>query len=123
MPLISRAEFWVARSTFSLRSEIPRSVSWSTDGSLLAISFGPFIAICDSTTNTLCQTFTSPECKATTSAHFVGKGGRYLVVAGDHDLVLWDVVALRGTRGLFPLGLNKPTNHCHSKSDGIIEHI
>lgn len=30
----------------------------------------------------------------------MGKGGRYLVVVGDHDLVLWDVVALYGTLGL-----------------------
>jgi NET1-associated nuclear protein 1 (U3 small nucleolar RNA-associated protein 17) len=51
--------------------------------------------------NTLCQTLTSPECKVTTSAQFVGKGGRYLVVFGDHDLVLWDVVALCGTSKLY----------------------
>ena len=115
------AEFWVTRSAFSFRSKIPRSASWSADGSLLAISIGPFIAIYDPAINTVCRTFASPECQATTSAHFVGKGGRYLVVVGDHDLVLWDIVALCGASGLKRINTLDPLIICLPKSDGTID--
>ncbi|KAH9942941.1 WD40 repeat-like protein [Amylocystis lapponica] len=64
--------FWVARSTFRFRSEIPTHVSWSPDGSLFAVSVGLI--------------------KAVSSARFVGRNGRYLAVTGVRDLMLWDLV-------------------------------
>ncbi|RDB29009.1 WD repeat-containing protein 75 [Hypsizygus marmoreus] len=86
-------EFWVTRSTFGYRSQIPHSASWAPDASLLAISFGSSVNIYDPNTNILRQTLTTPECKKSTSAYFIGKSGRFLVVVGGRDLVCWDLLA------------------------------
>ncbi|KAI0652052.1 WD40 repeat-like protein [Trametes meyenii] len=86
-------EFWVARSTLRFRDETPSDVSWSPDGSLLAVSVGSHVAIYDPDTNALCQVFTSPECTTVRSAQFVGSSGRYMVVSGLRDVLLWDLVS------------------------------
>ncbi|KAG6814124.1 hypothetical protein H0H92_002119 [Tricholoma furcatifolium] len=86
-------EFWVARATFGFRSEVPTSASWSQDSSLLAITFGSCVALYDPTTNILCQTLVSPEGSANKSAHFIGREGRYLAVAGEHSVTLWDLIS------------------------------
>lgn len=70
--------------------------SWSPDGSLLAISLGPYVALYDPITTALRQALTSPECQVATSAHFVGRRGRYLAVVGGSELVLWDLVTQSG---------------------------
>ncbi|KAH9944212.1 WD40 repeat-like protein [Epithele typhae] len=85
-------EFWVARSTFRFRTETPSDIAWSPDGSLLAVCVGAHVAIYESETNTLCQVLTCPDCPSTTSVHFVGRSGRYLVVGGPRDIQLWDLV-------------------------------
>ncbi|KNZ77003.1 WD repeat-containing protein 75 [Termitomyces sp. J132] len=85
-------EFWVARSTSGFRSEVPHSAAWSQDASLLAITFGPYVALYDSMTNDLYQTLVSPKGNTNRSAHFLGKEGRYLVVAGEHSVTLWDLI-------------------------------
>ena len=38
------------------------------------------------------HSLTCSECRDSTSVHFIGEKGRYLAVAGAHDLVLWDLV-------------------------------
>ncbi|KAJ8468395.1 hypothetical protein ONZ51_g9678 [Trametes cubensis] len=86
-------EFWVARSTLRFRDETPSNVSWSPDGSLLAVSVGSHVAIYDPDTNALCQVLTCPECATMSSAEFVGSSGRYLVVSGPRDVLLWDLVS------------------------------
>ncbi|KAG6868876.1 hypothetical protein C0993_008624 [Termitomyces sp. T159_Od127] len=86
-------EFWVARSTFGFRSEVPHSVAWSQDASLLAITFGPYVALYDSTTSVLFLTLVSPEDNISRSAHFLGREGRYLVVVGEYSVTLWDIVS------------------------------
>ncbi|CDO72978.1 hypothetical protein BN946_scf185007.g32 [Trametes cinnabarina] len=73
-------EFWVARSTLRFRDEIPSDLSWSPDGSLLAVSVGSHVAIYDPETNALFQVLTAPECPTVSSAQFVGSAGRYIVV-------------------------------------------
>ncbi|KAF9469861.1 WD40-repeat-containing domain protein [Collybia nuda] len=85
-------DFWVIRSTFNFRAQIPRSVSWSPDASLLAISLGDYVSVYDSATFILRQASSFPGCKQASSVHFVGKGGRYLAVIGNNDLILWDLV-------------------------------
>ncbi|KAG6901218.1 hypothetical protein C0995_015206 [Termitomyces sp. Mi166 len=86
-------EFWVARSTFGFRYEVPHSAVWSQDASLLAITFGPYVALYDSTTNIPLQTLVSPEGNVSRFVHFLGKEGRYLVAAGENSLTLWDLVS------------------------------
>lgn len=89
-------DFWVARSTLNLVSESPSHVSWSPDASLLAITLPYRVALYNPSTNLLRETLASPECGQINSAYFIGKAGRYLVVVGETDLVLWDLVAQRG---------------------------
>lgn len=43
------------------------------------------------------------------------------MVVGDHDLVLWDVVALCGTSGPYRIVSMNLLIVYHSKSDGTIE--
>ncbi|KAG6817965.1 hypothetical protein H0H87_012433 [Tephrocybe sp. NHM501043] len=85
-------EFWVARSIFTFRSEVPASATWSQDASLLAVLFGPYVALYDPVTNALLQTLVSTDGKAGKSVHFIGKEGCYLAVAGKHGVTLWDLV-------------------------------
>ena len=72
------------------RREIPIDVSWSPDGSLLAVCAGSHVAIYEPETNALCQALTSPGCAAL-SVQFVGPSGRYLIVCGHRDVLLWDL--------------------------------
>ncbi|KIL71460.1 hypothetical protein M378DRAFT_188919 [Amanita muscaria Koide BX008] len=85
-------EFWVTRSTFALRSQVPNSASWSFDGSLLAISLGPHVAIYDPQTNLVRRTISSPESATTVAVRFIGKAGRHLAMVGRQDLTVWDLV-------------------------------
>ncbi|KAF5385093.1 hypothetical protein D9615_001275 [Tricholomella constricta] len=86
-------EFWITRSAFGFRSELPQWATWSRDASLLAVVFGPYVALYDPTTNVLCHTLTSPKGKTIRTAHFIGKEGRYMAIVGDHDVTLWDLVS------------------------------
>ncbi|THV07517.1 WD40 repeat-like protein [Dendrothele bispora CBS 962.96] len=88
----NKEEFWAIRSSFGFRSEKPSHISWSPDGSLLALTLGPCVAIYDPLTNARLGTLTSPECKSAKAAFFVARG-RSLAVIGTRDLVLWDVVS------------------------------
>lgn len=97
--------FWVARSSFTFRQEVPRHASWSADGSLLAVALGPYVALYDPVTNALLQALTTLECQSISSAHFVGCDGRYLVAVGTLDVVLWDLVTQTG-KHMFYLGSN-----------------
>ncbi|KAJ3919644.1 WD40 repeat-like protein [Lentinula edodes] len=85
--------FWIARSSFSFRNEVPSHVSWSPDGSLLAVTFGTRVSLYDALTNIHRTTFTSPECPHAYMSHFVGRG-RFLAVQGKQELVVWDIVSL-----------------------------
>ncbi|OCH94693.1 WD40 repeat-like protein [Obba rivulosa] len=85
-------DFWVVRSNYSFRSEIPRHVSWSMDGSVLCVSFGSHVTLFDPIANSLHQVLTSPQCKEVSSAFFIGHSSRYLAVVGTRDVLLWDLV-------------------------------
>ncbi|KAF9270627.1 WD40 repeat-like protein [Marasmius fiardii PR-910] len=85
-------EFWISRSSLTFRLEVPSSVSWSPDGTLLAVCLEKQVLVYDPSTNVLRCTFTSPESTAAKSAHFLGRG-RYLAVIGSNELVVWDVVS------------------------------
>ncbi|KZT02424.1 WD40 repeat-like protein [Laetiporus sulphureus 93-53] len=102
-------EFWVARSTLRFRSEIPRHVSWSPDGSLFAVAMGTHICLYDEVTNSLEQVVTCTECGQISSAHFIGPNGRYIAAVGPRDLMLWDVVL--------------STSCWHYRSPSIIERL
>lgn len=89
--------FWVARSRLTFKREIPWSISWSPDGSLLAVGFGAYVAIYDPPSNALIRTFTTAELRGPIrSVHFLGHEGRFLAVAGRSDVVLWDLVTQKG---------------------------
>ncbi|KAI0686656.1 WD40 repeat-like protein [Cytidiella melzeri] len=84
--------YWVARSTVRYRSEIPTHASWAQDGSLLAVSLGPYVVLYDPSTMLVLKTLSCPECSAIASTHFIGRSGRYIAIKGQRDLVLWDLV-------------------------------
>jgi len=95
-------DFWVPRSSFQYRSESPSHASWSNDASLIAVVAGSFVPIYDSVTNVLLQVLVASECGRVTSAHFLGSSGRFLAVAGERDLVLWDLVSHTSKYFLLP---------------------
>ena len=89
--------FWVARSRITYKREIPWTISWSPDGSLLAVGFGAYVAIYDPPSNALIRTFATSELRGSVrSVHFLGHEGRFIAVAGRSDLVLWDLVTQKG---------------------------
>ena len=89
--------FWVARSSLTFKREIPWSITWSPDGSLLAVAFGTYVAIYDPSSNALIRAFTASELRGRIrSISFLGDDGRFLVVAGLSDVVLWDLVKQKG---------------------------
>ena len=57
---------------------------------------GSCVNLYDSASNVLRRVLTSPNCKAPTSAQFVGRSGRYLAVVSVWDIVLWDLPAQSG---------------------------
>ncbi|KIY51320.1 WD40 repeat-like protein [Fistulina hepatica ATCC 64428] len=85
-------DFWVARSSLTLRVGIPRFTAWSPDGSLLAIAAGPSVYIYDPITNLCKRTISTPSLPDIRYVHFIGQSGRLLVAAGARDVVLWDLV-------------------------------
>jgi NET1-associated nuclear protein 1 (U3 small nucleolar RNA-associated protein 17) len=89
--------FWVARSSLTFRREIPWSITWSPDGSLLAVAFGTYVAIYDPSSNALIRAFAASELRGRIrSVSFLGSDGRFLAVAGLSDVVLWDLVKQKG---------------------------
>lgn len=108
------ADYWVLLSTFRFRAEIPTHISWASDSSLLAVSLGAYVTIYDPTTTNICQILTWPECKFILSAHFIGRGSRFLVVHGTRDIILWDLV-IRSSE-YFPL------IHC-AHIDGLLQPV
>lgn len=89
--------FWVARSSLSFKREIPWTISWTPDGSLLAVGFGAYVAIYDPPSNALIRTFSASELRGRVrSVHFLGSDGRFLALAGRSDVVLWDLVTEKG---------------------------
>ncbi len=95
--IYSSTVFWVARSRLTFKREIPWSISWSPDGSLLAVGFGAHVAIYDPPSNALIRTFAASELRGPVrSVHFLGHEGRFLAVTGRSDVVLWDLVTQKG---------------------------
>ncbi|KAF7307053.1 WD40 repeat-like protein [Mycena indigotica] len=88
-------EFWVARSAYTIHDQIPSNVSWSPDGSLLAATTRHQITLFSSATNQLLRVLAYPECSQFNSVHFLGKGGRYAVLIGGREVLMWDLVMLR----------------------------
>ncbi|KAF8899035.1 WD40 repeat-like protein [Infundibulicybe gibba] len=86
-------EYWTAKTAHTFRSELPTVATWSPDGSLLAVSIGPYITLYETASDSLLQTLTHPGCKNSTSLHFVGAGGRYLTATGKSTLFLWDLIS------------------------------
>ncbi|KAG7099626.1 hypothetical protein E1B28_001454 [Marasmius oreades] len=84
-------EFWISRSSLTFRSKVPSSVTWSPDGTLLAVCLENQVSVYDPYTSVLRCTLTSPEFTAAKSAHYLGRG-RYLAVIGSNELVIWDIV-------------------------------
>lgn len=94
--LLSSSSVWVSSSTFTFRSEKPRSLSWSPDASIFAVAVGAHVAVYDPIAGCLRQTLTSPECQVTEHAHFIGATGRHLVAAGAKSITLWDLIKSQG---------------------------
>lgn len=89
-------EYWVTRSSFHFRSNTPSHASWSADGSILAVSQAPHVVLYDPATCIPIKTLTCPESNNVSSAHFIGRSGRYLAAIDKRNLVLWDLVTQTG---------------------------
>ncbi|KAF7303325.1 WD40 repeat-like protein [Mycena kentingensis (nom. inval.)] len=87
--------FWIVRSSYNVQNGPPLLVSWSPDGSLLAVTLPRKVMLFAPSTNQPVHTLAYPECSRFESTNFVGKGGRYIAVAGETDVLLWDLVGLR----------------------------
>lgn len=110
------------------RTEVPTHASWSQDGSLIAVSLGPYVALYDPNTMLVVKTLSCPECSTVLSTHFIGRSGRYIAIRGQRDLVLWDLICDSGAL-LFEY-LNKwPLAHSfqlvswHHHSFSLITHV
>ncbi|KIK70685.1 hypothetical protein GYMLUDRAFT_32726 [Collybiopsis luxurians FD-317 M1] len=116
-------EFWAARSSLSFRNEVPCHVSWSPDGSLIAVALGRHVSLYDAMTNIHRVTLTSPECLCATKAHFVGRG-RFLAIQGQQELVIWDIVS-HAVRWSFssPFPIHSVVPHPDNDSFAVIIHL
>ncbi|KAI0315260.1 WD40 repeat-like protein [Amylostereum chailletii] len=116
---------WAIRSVFTFRDETSRHVSWSPDGSLLAVVFGPYVALYDPATGALIHAVTAPEaCAEVLSSQFVGDSGRYLATVGKHDVVLWNLV----THSVHwhhhsDLAIDSAISHPQSELLAVFQHI
>lgn len=95
-----RTESWAPRSSLNCHSERPKHLSWSPDGSLLALTLMKYVALLNPSTNSTLERLNSPESGSIASSHFLGSSARYLVAAGVWDLVLWDLITRSGTQGV-----------------------
>ncbi|WFD42555.1 NET1-associated nuclear protein 1 [Malassezia psittaci] len=87
--------YWICRSAFSYRGTIPRWVTWSPDGSLLAIAQGVFITLWDPVSLVMQTRLAAPELGAAEQCVFVGRHGRFLAAVGSQRLLIWDLVGQR----------------------------
>lgn len=85
--------FWVCRSSFAYRDTTPQHIVWAPDGSLMAVSQGPFITLWDPHTLVMQAHLSSPDIKHVSSCQFVGRQGRYLAaLSSQARLLVWDLV-------------------------------
>ncbi|TFK77382.1 WD40 repeat-like protein [Pluteus cervinus] len=89
----SSGDFWVANSTHEFRNEIPQALSWSSDGSLVAVALGQHIVLFDPASNTIAHTLPSSDSEPVVSVKFIGQTGRYLAAATKSTLHFWDLIA------------------------------
>lgn len=87
---------WVSYATLRFRSEIPKSVSWSPDSSLIAVAVGPYVTLYDPSTKLLRSSLTFPEGHSIQGVHFIGHLGRHLLASTARSLIMWDLVIGRG---------------------------
>ncbi|KAL4267947.1 WD repeat-containing protein 75 [Pleurotus pulmonarius] len=110
-------ESWMIRSAIKLKDGSPSHASWSHDGSILAASCGPHVALYEPSTSALLCNLTSPQCKNITSTYFIGRSGRYLATMSLVSVTLWDVVS-QTVRWRFvssqPLDFLVPHSSCDS---------
>ncbi|KZV93849.1 WD40 repeat-like protein [Exidia glandulosa HHB12029] len=85
--------FWVSRSTFSWREQLPRALSWSPDGSILVVAYAAAVVLFDPDSNAVLQVLSCPEIKDIRSFAFVGTAGQYLAVASQREISVWDLVS------------------------------
>lgn len=80
------------RSSFSFRAETPVSVSWSPDNSLLAVCLETQLALYDPKSSLLLDSLLMNDVKSPANVCFVGGSGRFLLVTGRMNMVLWDLI-------------------------------
>ncbi|KAG8938511.1 hypothetical protein FRC00_014729, partial [Tulasnella sp. 408] len=92
-------ESWVNRATLTYREEAPLDLSFSPDGSVLAVAHGSYVTLWDGQTHALLYAMSSLPFRKVKTVHFVGTNGRYLVVSGDSkDAIVWDVLKNKALR-------------------------
>ena len=98
--------FWAQTTELETRSQSPGRLTFSPDGSLLAVAHPAFITLhnASSADLTLMDTVSCSEVRSISKITFVGERGRWLACVGQHELVLWDVIRSCGAFSIvFPL--------------------
>ncbi|KAG8956137.1 hypothetical protein FRC03_010903 [Tulasnella sp. 419] len=88
--------FWVQRTSFGYRNEVPTRLTFSPDGSLLAVAQGMFITLWDASSNVLVRALTTMATKSISSFAFLGNAGRYIAASGADQIIVWDLVTSKG---------------------------
>jgi NET1-associated nuclear protein 1 (U3 small nucleolar RNA-associated protein 17) len=96
-------DYWTSYSTSTFRLKTPVDASWSCDGSILAVTLETYVVLYDPESTAVLQVLTATECPNPRRAHFLGQTGRYLLVSGQQNAVLWDLIDQSSKRLHAPL--------------------
>ncbi|KAI8137418.1 WD40-repeat-containing domain protein [Fennellomyces sp. T-0311] len=84
-------EAWTCRSIGLYRRDIPEAASFSSDGSILAVAFGPLVTLWDPYENCIRQVLAQPSEENIHTLQFVGDSP-YLLTASKHRVTVWNML-------------------------------
>ncbi|KAI9494003.1 hypothetical protein BDB00DRAFT_820388 [Zychaea mexicana] len=84
-------EAWTCRSIGLYRRDIPEAASFSSDGSILTVAFGPLVTVWDPSENCIRQILAQPSEEKIHTLHFVGDSP-YLLAASETRITVWNML-------------------------------
>ncbi|KDN37155.1 WD40 repeat-like protein [Tilletiaria anomala UBC 951] len=98
-----REVFWSLSSVFSYRGNVAREISFSPDGTLLAVAHGTAVTIWDLTSNAMRLAFVLPDVKSFYHVCIGGRRGRFVAASGGKIAIVWDLITQQVVlRHVFP---------------------
>ncbi|KAG8862952.1 hypothetical protein FRB96_000372 [Tulasnella sp. 330] len=91
-------EIWVQRASISYRSQVPRSVAFSSDHSVIAVTYSHCVALFNGSSHAFLQVITNVgSLSRLSSVTFLGRVSRYLAICGSsgEDVLIWDLISSR----------------------------